>query len=152
MSYQVWSTDGYGFCVDDIHTTPQKVMALAATNAETLKYVCEYLDEHMEEEHCIANWETDDLQMSDFDDLCDDCGCARGISYILSDVIKYPVTVADNFEGEQFILIEPYYPWSMPDELKGVTEEDVKAEFQRCISMLTDEDIYIYYQSVPNGG
>lgn len=148
MSYQVWSTDGYGFCVDHIHTTPQKVMDLAATNAETLKYVREYLDEHMG----VTDWKVDDLQMSDFNDLYDDSGCARGISCILSDVIKYPVTVVDSFEGEQYILLEPHYPWFAPDELKGVTEEEVKAEFQRCISMLTDEDIFIYYQSVPNGG
>lgn len=148
MSYRVWSVDGYGFCVDDIHTAPQRVMALAATNAETLKYVREYLDEHMG----VTDWKADDLQMDDFNDLCDDSGCARGISCILSDVIKYPVIVADNFEGEQYILLEPYYPWYVPDELKGVTEKDIKAEFQRCISMLTDEDIWIDYQSVPNGG
>lgn len=148
MSYQVWSTDGYGFCVDHIHTTPQKVMDLAATNAETLKYVREYLDEHMG----VTDWKVDDLQMSDFNDLCDDCGCARGISCILSDVIKYPVIVVDNFDGEQYILLEPYFPWYVPDELKGVTEKDVRKEFQRCISVLTDEDIYIDCLSVPNGG
>lgn len=152
MSYQVWSTDGYGFCVDHIHTSPRRVMALAATNAETLKYVHKYLDDYMEEEHCISNWEVDDLQMSDFNDLCDDCGCARGVAYILSDVIKYPVIIVDNFEGEQYILLCPEFPWYMPKEMQGVTEKDIRDEFQRCISVLTDEDIYIDYQSVPNGG
>lgn len=39
MSYHYWTTDGFGFCVDDIHTTPKRLMELAAMNKKVLRRV-----------------------------------------------------------------------------------------------------------------
>ena len=60
MSYHYWTTNGFGFCVDDIHTTPKRLMELAAMNKKVLRRVEEYLNE----EH--PGWTIESLNMEDF--------------------------------------------------------------------------------------
>ena len=45
MSYHTWTTYGFGFCVDDIDTTPEKLLKLAALKPDVLKDVREYLND-----------------------------------------------------------------------------------------------------------
>ena len=64
MSYHTWSTDGFGFCVDDIKTTPERVLKLAALNEYTLSDLREYLAAIYED-----GYKDEDLEMDDFDDF-----------------------------------------------------------------------------------
>ena len=77
MSYHTWSTDGFGFCVDDIKTTPERVLKLAELNNETLKDLREYLNETYTD-----GYVDEDLTMEDFDDFEGNYG-EMGLSTIL---------------------------------------------------------------------
>lgn len=145
MSYHCWTTDGYGFCVDDIHTTPKRLMELAEMNEKVLRRVEAYLDEY------YPGWTIESLNMEDFNDLEGDCG-ETGLAHVLYEVIDLRVTVTSDFDNRYYILYEPSYPWSIPDDEEHLTEEDVLRIFRKYISVVTDENIFIYYQSVENGG
>lgn len=149
MSYHTWTTYGYGFCVDDIDTTPEKLLKLAAMNPNVLKAVREYLND-------IFNgkkYKDEELTLEDFDDLEGDYG-ERGITYILLHIIRNELGAfyADDYNGTMYILYGPHYPWSMPHKEKNLSEEDVNNLFAKYINVLTDQDIEIDYQSVENGG
>lgn len=145
MSYHCWTTDGYGFCVDDIRTTPKRLMELAAMNEKVLRRVEEYLNE----EH--PGWTIESLNMEDFNDLEGDYG-ETGLAHVLYEAINLSVTVTSDFDNRYYILYEPSYPWTIPEGEENLTEEDVLRIFRKYISVVTDEDIFIDYQSVENGG
>ena len=145
MSYHYWTTNGFGFCVDDIHTTPKRLMELAAMNEKVLRRVEEYLNE----EH--PGWTIESLNMEDFNDLEGDCG-ETCLAHVLYEIINLSVSVALDFGNRHYILYEPSYPWSIPDGEENLTEEDVLRIFRKYISVVTDENIFIDYQSVENGG
>lgn len=152
MSYRTWTTYGFGFCVDDISEdvslTLDKVLNLAKTEPSVYKIVTEYLDEICEEEKITR----DELCIDDIDGLEGDY-CERGIAFVLLNVItEIPVMYADNFDGVEYILYEPSYPWQMKENEKNLSEEDVEKIFKKYINMLTDKPINIDYQSVENGG
>lgn len=147
MSYHCWTTDGFGFCVDDIHTTPKRLMELAAMNEEVLRRVEEYLNE----EH--PGWTIESLNMEDFNDLEGNYG-ETGLAHVLYKVIfaELDVTVASDFDNKYYILYEPSYPWNMPKNEENLTSDDVFKVFWKYISVVTDEYIFIDYRSVENGG
>ena len=147
MSYHCWTTDGFGFCVDDIHTTPKRLMELAAMNEEVLRRVEEYLNE----EH--PSWTIESLNMEDFNDLEGNYG-ETGLAHVLYKVIfaELDVTVASDFDNKYYILYEPSYPWNMPKNEENLTSDDVFKVFWKYISVVTDEYIFIDYRSVENGG
>lgn len=146
VSYHYWTTtNGFGFCVDDIHTTPKRLMELAAMNEKVLRRVEEYLNE----EH--PGWTIESLNMEDFNNLEGDCG-ETSLAHVLYEIINLSVSVALDFGNRHYILYEPSYPWSIPDGEENLTEEDVLRIFRKYISVVTDDDIFIDYQSVENGG
>ena len=147
MSYHCWTTDGFGFCVDDIHTTPKRLMELAAMNEKVLRRVEEYLNE----EH--PGWTIESLNMEDFNDLEGNYG-ETGLAHVLYKVIfaELDVTVASDFDNKYYILYEPSYPWNMPKNEENLTSDDVFKVFWKYISVVTDEYIFIDYRSVENGG
>lgn len=148
MSYHTWSTDGFGFCVDDIKTTPERVLKLAELNNETLKDLREYLSETYTD-----GYVDEDLTMEDFDDFEGNYG-ERGLSTILREVINEELSIvwADDFDGVDFILYCPRYPWSLKETEKNLTKEDVENILMKYIKILTDDPIEIDYYSVENGG
>jgi hypothetical protein len=148
MSYHTWSTDGFGFCVDDIETTPEKVVKLAAMNKTTLKDLRDYLDEV-----CEDGYKDEELEMDVFDDFEGNCG-EMGLSVILREVIdeEIPIVWADDFDGVDYILYCPNYPWILQEKEKNLTKADIEDIFNKYIKILTDELIVIDFYSVENGG
>ncbi len=134
MSYHCWTTDGFGFCVDDIHTTPKQLMELAAMNEEVLRRVEEYLNE----EH--PGWTIESLNMEDFNDLEGNYG-ETGLAHVLYKVIfaELDVTVTSDFDNKYYILYEPSYPWNMPKNEENLTSDDVFKVFWKYISVVTDD-------------
>lgn len=148
MSYHSWTTYGIGFCVDDIETTHEKLLKLAAMKPDVLKDVREYLDDIFDGEE----YTDEDLTMEDFDELEGDY-CERGVTYVLCHVIDEIKTVfADDYNGTQYILYCPCYPWNMSEEEKNLTFEDIENIFTKYIRVLTDKYVAIDYQAVENGG
>jgi hypothetical protein len=148
MSYHTWSTDGFGFCVDDIKTTPERVLKLAALNEKTLNDLREYLDSIYED-----GYKDEDLIMDDFDDFEGNYGDC-GLSTILREVIEteIPIVFADDFDCVNYILYCPSYPWTLKEKEKDLTKNDVKEILTKYIKILTDEPIDIDFYSVENGG
>lgn len=148
MSYHTWSTDGFGFCVDDIETTPERVLKLAALNESTLNDLREYLDAIYEDGYKDENLIMDDLD--DFEGIYGE----RGLSAILREVIyeEIPVVFADDFDGINYILYCPSYPWTLKEKEKNLTKENIKDILTKYIKILTDEPIDIDFYSVENGG
>lgn len=147
MSYRTWITYGYGICVDDIKTTAEKLLKLASVNENVLKDVREYLDERYPN-----GYKDEDLTLDDFDELEGDY-CERGVAYVLYQVIDdIEVEFADDYNGTQYILYTPTYPWYMTYKDKNLSEEEVKNIFTKYIGILTEEDVDIDYYSVENGG
>lgn len=148
MSYHTWTTYGFGFCVDDIDTTPEKLLKLAAMNSDAIKEVREYLDDIFDG----REYKDEELTLSDFDDLEGDY-CERGITYVLYHVInEISIVFADDYNGTPYILYCPHYPWTMNEGEKDLSEADVTEIFAKYIRVLTDQPVEIDYQSVENGG
>ena len=148
MSYHTWTTYGIGFCVDDIDTNPEKLLKLAAMKPDVLKDVREYLDDIFNGE----DYDDEDLTMEDFDELEGDY-CERGVTYVLHKVIdEIRIVFADDYNGTQYLLYCPHYPWNMSDQEKDLKYEDVVNIFTKYIKILTDEPVTIGHQSVENGG
>lgn len=148
MSYHVWSTYGYGFCVDGINTTPEKILTLASLNEKTLSDLRKYLSDYFEGEY-----KDEELELEDFAEFEGHYG-DRGISCILREVInnELPIVFADNFDGVDYILYCPAFPWDLSDKDKYITEDDVREIFSKYIRILTDEPIVVDYYNVANGG
>lgn len=148
MSYEVWSTNGFGFCVDDIETTLERVLKLAAFNKDTLRDLKNYLDSFYKEGYDVEDWDVEDI--SEFYGNHGDCG----LSTILLEVISQELHVvfADDFNGVDYILYCPSYPWTLQEKEKSLTKENVKEIFNKYIKILTDKPITIDYYSVENGG
>lgn len=148
MSYHTWTTYGFGFCVDDIDTTPDRLLKLAAMNPDVLKDVREYLDELFNGKE----YKDEELTMEDFDELEGDY-CERGVAYVLYHVIdEIRVIFADDYNGTPYILFCPRYPWSIKENEKNLGENDVIKIFAKYVNILTDNPIEVDYQSVENGG
>lgn len=147
MSYRTWHTYGIGFCVDDIKTTPARLLELAALDYETLLSVEDYLVECFEDGYKI-----EELTMEDFCDLEGDF-CERGVSYVLSRVIEeIPVVYVDDYNGTPYILYCPTYPWNLTKNEIDLTREKLEEIFEKYISILTDDVVDIDWQEVENGG
>lgn len=148
MSYHTWTTYGYGVCVDDIDTTPEKLLRLASMNKDVYKEVRDYLDEYFEGQGYIDQA----LTMDVFDELGGDY-CERGVAYVLYQMIReIPVEFADDYNCTPYILYSPSYPWGRGKDEKNLTEDDVTNIFRKYISVLTDKPVPIDYYSVENGG
>ena len=149
MSYHTWTTYGYGVCVDNINTTPERLLKLAEQKPELLKEVEDYLNNIFD-----GNYKDYELDLDDFEDLEDDYG-NRGVAYFLYNVIpddELIVCSADDYNGTTYILYCPDYPWRLKEHEKNLTEEDVREIFAKYIRILTDEDVVIDYYEVENGG
>lgn len=148
MSYHTWTTYGIGFCVDDIETNPERLLKLAAMKPDVLKDVREYLDSIFDGEE----YKDEELTMEDFDDLEGDF-CERGVTYVLYKVIdEIRVVFADDYNGTQYILYCPHYPWNMSDSEKDLKYDDIVNIFTKYIKILTDKPVVIDHQCVENGG
>ena len=149
MSYHSWTNYGYGVCVDDINTTPERLLKLAALNPKLLADVREYLDDYFGE-----FYKDEDLTMDYFNELEGDY-CERGVAYVLYNVIKdeeLQVAFCDDYNGTPYILYMPTYPWYFKEHEKNLTEDDVREIFTKYIRILTDENVVIDYYEVENGG
>lgn len=144
MSYRTWATYGFGFCVDDIQTTPERLLNLAAMEPSVEKIVKEYIEE--------GDVPYEDLTIDDFYELEGD-EYERGIAFVLYNVIKeIPIVYAEDYDGVQYILYCPTYPWCMTNNEMNLTEDKVEEIFTKYIKILTGEDIAVDYCEVENGG
>jgi len=140
-----WHNYGYGVCTDKI--TVASVEKMEALLGRAPKY-----------RQRIHDWFADckiaEPTVDDYLDSDQDFGL--GLAAILKEVILeaegVELTACDDFNGMKFLIYEPLYPWQMTEKDLGLTEEGPEQLFRKYVSLLTEEDIEIDYQSVENGG
>lgn len=145
MSYHAWHNYGYGICVDKIKVNSVEKMELLLSQAP--KYQQE-----------IHNWfeecEITEPAINDYMEFDQDF--YLGVATILKEVIKEAEGIeflaCDDFDGIDFLIFEPLYPWQMSAKDLLITEEKINQILQKYVSILTDDGIIIEYQEIENGG
>ena len=149
MSFVTWHFYGYGIKVDEIGEVSKERIKSLIDLAPVFK---EQLQEQLEE-----------MQVSD-PDLEDYCnamqnanldfaflGLASILKYVMEEVENLNFVACDNYDHEHFLIFTPQYPWRMTEREQQVTEESLNDIFTKYVSVLTDKEIDIDYQSVENG-
>lgn len=145
MSYITRHTYGYGICVSDI-------------KEESLERLQKLVSMAPEYQNKIQKWLNEcGISEPNYKDYLEfDQDFYLGLASILKEVIleaeDIELVACDNYEGEQYLLYPPDYPWNRGCRRQLMTEEAVVELFQKYVSVLTDEMIEIDYQSVENGG
>ena len=148
MSYHTWHIYGYGIKVSDIEIgTVDRLKELLKLAPAYEKKVKEWL------------WVNDIREPAIEDILEYDRDFMLGLDTILKEVIQeaegIEFTACNDFDDERYLVYEPDYPWYLTNrsgEEKELTEEKIKEMIEKYVSILTDEDVKVDYQSVENGG
>lgn len=163
MSYNTWTVDGYGICADDIKSTKERVLRLVALSEQVEESVIDLLREILYERMGDAadSWEKEKLykkaalkDVLEFEDDSGNIGIAALLHAVIEEKEDVCLVACYDFEGKQYLLFTPVYPWSQQSEgeKKIKTENDVDEIIRRYVSILTDKPLEITYHSVPNGG
>lgn len=145
MSFETWHDYGFGFCVDNITTTAEKINKLISYAPEFEKVVKEY----------FSNLGILNPSMEDFEDLDQDF--MNGLAYIIVEVIMEAEDIlllhTCDYNGCRYVILTPSYPWAKVSEKhKNLTLNSLTDIYKKYISILTDEEIDLDYQSVENCG
>ena len=145
MSYNSWYTNGYGICVSDLGDPPvERIQDLLAMAPVFQREVQEWLDERG-----ITDPDPDDYMEFDQDFML---GFATILKKVILEAENVELEACDSFEGKDYLLFCPNYPWNRTGQKQLKTETDVADIFKKYIPLLTDKPIDIDYQSVENGG
>ena len=146
MGYHTYSVEGFGFSVDEIDTNIPRLRQFLHCAPDFRKEIDKYFLDTQ-----IVNQKLDDYLEYDQD-------CGSGLAYIIQRVIEEAedtwITIAENFDGEWFVLLSPAYPWVKQGSTYNAltTEDKARKLLQKYIDILTDSQVSIDYQSVENGG
>lgn len=145
MSYQTWHTYGYGVCTEKIQIRSvedlEKLISLAPKYEMEIK---EWLAENEIEKPTI-----DDYLEYDEDEYCK---LASILKAVIFEVEEVEFTACNNFDGENYLIYEPSYPWHMSKADSSMTEERIEEILRKYISIVTNQMPEMDYQSVGNGG
>ena len=145
MSYHTWSIDGYGIRTSDVtDLTVERLKAFIHLAPEYEKEFLEWLKD------CDISYPTLEDYLG-YDE--NDC---YGLASIMSEVIYecegINFTSCDDFDGLQYLLYEPIYPWQINKIDKTLSPEKLSETIKKYLSYLTDEEIEIVYMRAENGG
>ena len=145
MSYHTWYTYGYGICTDKIQISSveslKKLISFAPNYEINLK---KWFAENEIKEPTI-----DDYLEYDEEEYC---RLASILKAVILEIEGIEFTACDNFDGENYLVYEPSYPWYMSKKDNMLTEEKVEEILRKYISVITEQVPEIEYQSVGNGG
>lgn len=145
MSYTSWHTYGYGVCLSELEEIPaeriQELLAAAPKFADKIK---QRLSETGIEEPGY-----DDYMEYDQDFML---GMAAILKEVVLEAEGIEFTACEDYDGKQYLIYEPSYPWQVTQEELGLTEERIYRMLLKYIHMLTDQEMDVDYQSVENGG
>lgn len=143
--YNTWCVNGYGVRVDNLDITLEKVRELISKAPEFENEIKTYF-----KELGITKPTLEDYIECDED-------YQGGIAYIfkrtISEAENVEFSYAENSNNEWYLLLCPSYPWyKITAEESNLTEEKVKEIIKKYISILSDKELDIDYQSAENGG
>ncbi len=144
MGYRTYHNYGYGILVDAIKTTPERMENLLALAPNYRKQIHDWFEE------C----EITEPTMHDYREF--DQEHYLGLATILKEVIweaeGIELLACDNFDGMDYLIYEPSYPWQISEKSMTLTEEKLADLFRKYVNILTDTPIVLDYQEVGNGG
>lgn len=150
MSFVTWHFYGYGIKVDEIgEISKERLKSLIDLAPVFKKRLQEQLDEMQIPDPELMDY-CDAMQCANLDFAF--LGLASIMKYVMEEVEGLEFVACDNFDNEHFLIFTPQYPWRMTELEKQVTEESLNDLFTKYVSILTDKEIDIDYQSVENGG
>ena len=142
MSFHTWHYYGYGICTDQIesNTAVEKVKNLLAC-APTFR----------DNVHYMQFWPGG--QSETFEFVKDYAAYSPyGFAWLLQEVISEAEGITlhscDNFDGENFLLYLPCYPWTMQPADVALTEDKIKDIICKYVSILTDVPIDEYQKLI----
>lgn len=145
MSYHTWHIYGYGIKTSDItDLTVDKLKTFIhlAPNYETVF------------KEWLKNCDITEPTLEDYLE-CDENEC-YGLAGIMREVIleceDIDFTACDDFDGIQYLLYEPIYPWQITAKNENLTSDKLSDIIKKYLKYLTDEEIDIDYYGAANGG
>ena len=145
MSYQTWTTYGYGVCISNLHITDPKRVG------QLLDYAPVYKASILK---CFEEWGVKEPTMQDYEELDFDynLGLATVIANVIEEAENLDLTSCDDVDSNVFLIYEPNYPWNLTEKEKKLTLNDIVGVFQKYLSVLTDDAIQVEEQEITNGG
>ncbi|MBQ7818592.1 MAG: hypothetical protein IJ341_02725 [Bacteroidales bacterium] len=142
---ETWHNYGYGICVNDLEIdSVEKIEELLSHAPKYREEIHEYFNECEITEPTVDDYEEFD------DDLC------NGFATILKEVIYEATGINLDSESDyssiRYLIYSPRYPWNMTYEDSAVTKEKLNEIFNKYVSIITDSNIEIDYQSIENCG
>lgn len=139
-----WHIYGYGICVSDIKEQSlerlQKLISMAPKFQKRIQEWfkdCEITDPAYED-----YLEFDQIYMLEL---------ATILKEVILETEDIELLACDSYDGTDYLLYSPVYPWEQGNHRQLMTEEAVQELFQKYVSILTNEVIETDYQSVENG-
>ena len=145
MSYQTWHNYGFGISTE----------LLEATDVSRIKALIHRAPSY---EATVTNLFQD---IGIIEPIADDYlelerNNSYGIASIMADVIEEAenllLTACNNFDGTNYLLYMPSYPWGLRAHETSLTEERVREIIEKYAAILSDEPVEVGYESVENGG
>lgn len=145
MSFYTWHTYGYGICVSDIV-------------CESVEKLSELFHRAPGLEKAVNDWLKDcNIENPTWDDYMEydedfNLGLATFLKEVILECEGIELTACDDFDGNQYLIYEPSYPWHLPEEQISLTEERIKEIILKYVPILTEQQIEVGYHSPENGG
>lgn len=145
MGYETWHNYGYGINASAIPDASVDQLNALLDHAPHFKTVVE----DWFSKHDITDPIYEDYLA--YDDVCI-CGLATILAGVIEEAEGIVFSACTDFEGDQFLIYQPSYPWNLPEAEASLTVEKLDEILMKYVAILTDEPIEIDYQSVGNGG
>lgn len=145
MGFKTWHNYGYGICVSDIVDVPAERLLLLLEHAPVF---------HQEVKNWLAEEGIENPAFEDYMAFDDDymLGLSTFLSRVIEEAEHISFTACDDFNANDYLIYMPSYPWEMPENERSLTEEHIEAVLRKYVSILTDDELTIDYQSAENGG
>ena len=145
MSYHTWHTYGYGIKTSDITD-------LTADKLKEFIHLAPHYENTFTE--WFKNCDITEPTLEDYfeHDENESYGLAGVIKEVIFECEGIDLTACDDFDGNEYLLYEPIYPWYMNETDKTLTPENLSHIFKKYLRYLTDKEIKIDYYTVANGG
>lgn len=145
MSHVSWHNYGFGICTDP----------LADADVSRIRELIHRAPAYeMKVEDLLRGSGISDATADDYLEL--EINNGYGIASIMAEVIGEAddvlLTACDNYDGEQYLLYMPSYPWLLRANEFSLTEERIRQIIEKYAAILSDEAVEVGYESVENGG
>lgn len=158
MSYKTWITYGYGVKMENLDITNLTSDMLAdfihlAPYFEE-KYIA-WVEKNFRKKgdpDCIYEILSVDSLLEYEGEDAGYVGLLPILKGVLDEVEGLYFVMCHNYDGEEFLLFTPAYPWEMSKREKEISQGEVEKIYKKYISKLTDKEFEIDYYEVENGG